>query len=112
MRRKGTADLYAGNLRHRVAFLARKTTVVSGKTSEHWETVCECWADIEPLKGREYFEAAAVNREDSVRFIIRYRTDITAEMTLRFRDTDYNIESIINPDMRGARLEILARSVT
>lgn len=112
MRRKGSADLYAGNLRHRVAILARKTVVVSGKTSEHWETLFECWADIEPIKGREYFDAAAVNREDSVRFVIRYRPDVTAEMTIRHRGVDYNIESVVNPDMRGARLEILARSVT
>jgi len=47
-----------------------------------------------------------------VRFVIRYRPDVTAEMTIRHRGVDYNIESVVNPDMRGARLEILARSVT
>lgn len=109
--RRSNGELHAGDLRHRVTFLTRKVLVQSGKTTERREMVCECWARAEPLRGREYFEAAAVNREDTVKFTIRYRTDISSEMTLRFRGVDYVIESIINPSYRNAMLEILARSV-
>lgn len=104
--------IHAGDLRHRVSFLAQKITVEHGITKERWETVCTCWAAISPLSGREYFEAAAVNREDTVRFVIRFQKDITADMLLRFQGADYNIESILNPEMRNVRLEIMARSVT
>lgn len=110
-RRQNAGELHAGDLRHRVQFLARKVTVQSGKMTERWETVLTCWARAEPIKGREYFEAAAVNREDTVRFTIRYRPGVSPEMTLRFRGADYNIESVINPEFRNERLEILARSV-
>ncbi len=110
-RRNYKKEYTAGDLRHRVTFLYRKITVASGITNESWEPLCECWAGMEPLSGKEYFDAAAVQREDSIRFIIRYRMGITAERLILHKGVEYNIESIINVDMENVWLEILARSV-
>ena len=103
-------DLNAGDLRERLEVRKRAVTVRSGITTETWETLCTVWAKAEPLSGREYFQAAAVNRENSIRFTIRYRADVTAEMTIRWRGVDYGIESVVNPGGRNVALEILTRS--
>ena len=107
---KNQYDLNAGDLRERIGIWRRSVTVKSGITSESWEMLCSAWARVEPLSGREYFQTAAVNRENSIRFTIRYRADVTAEMTIRWRGTDYGIESVVNPGGRNVALEILTRS--
>ena len=107
---KNQYDLNAGDLREKIGIWKRTVTVKSGITTETWEMLCTVWAKVEPLTGREYFQAAAVNRENSIRFMIRYRTDVTAEMTIRWRGAEYHIESVINPGARNIVLEILARS--
>jgi SPP1 family predicted phage head-tail adaptor len=109
---KNQYDLNAGDLRERLEVRKRAVTVKSGITTETWETLCAVWAKAEPLSGRAYFQAAAVNRENSIRFIIRYRADVTAEMTIRWRGTDYGIESVVNPGGRNVALEILTKSET
>lgn len=105
---KNQYDLNAGDLRERIGIWKRTVTVKSGITTEGWELLCAVWAKAEPISGREYFQAAAVNRENTIRFTVRYREGITAEMTLRWRGSDYSIESVINPGGRNIALEILA----
>ena len=67
---------------------------------------------MEPLSGREFWEAAAINRENEVRFTIRYRKDVSAEMRIRLDGTVYDITSILDKNNRHEALEILARTVT
>mgnify|MGYP002565442196 CR=1 FL=1 len=69
-------------------------------------------AGAEPLSGREFWEAAAINRENEVRFTIRYRKDVSAEMRIRLDSTVYDITSILDKNNRHEALEILARTVT
>lgn len=104
------AILPAGELRHRIAFLGRTVTVKSGVTTETFGELFQAWAKVETVSAREYFTAAADNREDTVRFTIRYRTDVTAEMTIRYEGRTYNIESVTDPGGRHVKLEIAARS--
>ena len=103
--------LHAGTLRNRAEFLQRKATVEHGISKERWETVFTCWCAMEPLSGREFWEAAAINRENEVRFTIRYRKDISAEMRIRLDGTVYDITSILDKNNRHEALEILARTV-
>ena len=67
---------------------------------------------MEPLSGREFWEAAAVNRENEVRFTIRFRRDVTQEMRIRLDGVVYDITSILDKNNRHEVLEIMARSVT
>lgn len=110
--RKSTdSDQRAGELRHRVTFLHKQVTVQKGITKETWIPAFTCWAGAAPLAGREFFQAAAVNRETEIRFTIRYRRDVDASMRLRFGGADYNITAITDPQMRHVKLEFLAKSV-
>lgn len=104
--------LYPSRLRNRVEFLRRVVTVDHGISKERWETAFTCWCGVEPLSGREFWEAAAINRENEVRFTIRYRKDVSAEMRIRLDGTVYDITSILDKNNRHEALEILARTVT
>ena len=107
-----TAVLHAGLLRSRCEFLQRTVSVAHGIPTERWVTAFRCWCSMEPLSGKEFWEAAAANRENEVRFTIRYRRDVTPEMRIRLYDTVYDITSITDKNNRHVMLEILARTVT
>ncbi|MEC0242769.1 phage head closure protein [Paenibacillus dokdonensis] len=50
--------------------------------AKEWEDVIILWAKREPLRGREFFAAAAAQAEGTVRYKIRYRSDISSDMRL------------------------------
>lgn len=108
--RKRTLVLPAGELRERLTFLQRRVRVVSGISKEVWEPAFTCWGKVEPLTHREYWEAAAVNRECEVRITIRHRSGVDADMRIEFGGQQYAITSIIDPYMRHVSLELLATS--
>lgn len=110
-RKRSDIDQPAGELRHRVAFLQRVVTVKSGVVSEVWTPAFVCWAAVEPLAGREYWQAATTNRENEVRFTIRFRRDVDEAMRLQYGGVQYHITSVINPNSRNVKLEVLATSV-
>ncbi|MDL2319230.1 phage head closure protein, partial [Eubacteriales bacterium OttesenSCG-928-A19] len=101
----------AGALRHRVTFLQRRVTVNSGITKESWEPAFTCWAMVEPLNSREYWQAAALGREDEQRVTVRYRRDVDAAMRLRHAGRVFDITSIVNPNARNVKLELLVKSI-
>ena len=105
------ALLFSGALRHRLTFLARTVTVRSGKTLEAWTPAFSVWGSAEPLTGREFYQAAAVNREHEVRFTVRYRAGITPDMRVALNDETYEITAIANPGMRNVKLEIIGKAV-
>ena len=104
--------LYPSRLRSRAEFLRRTVSMEHGISRERWETVFTCWCGVEPLSGKEFWEAAAINRENEVRFTIRYRKDVSGEMRIRSDGIVYDITSIIDKNNRHEALEILARTVT
>ncbi|RXM59319.1 phage head closure protein [Clostridium tetani] len=101
-----------GNLKHRVTF-QRFTTVVNdnGFEEEAWQDFKTGWAKVENLHGREYFEAAAVQAEKTVKFTIRFIKDIDESMRIKFRDKHYNITSIDNIKYANKFIEIKAMEV-
>ena len=105
-------DLLPSTMRNRAELLRRTVAVEHGIPTERWETAFFCWCAVEPLSGREFWEAAAVNRENEVRFTIRYRKDVSPEMRIRLDGTVYDITSILDKNNRHEALEILARTVT
>lgn len=62
------------------------------------------YAARKPLRGREFFAAAAVQAENTVRFEIRYRPGITSDMRLICEGRTYNIDSVLD-DVYGDRTE-------
>lgn len=110
-KKRNDNEIASGELRHRVSFLKRVVTVKSGITKETWEPAFSCWAMVEPLASREYWQAAALSREDEQRITIRYRKGVDSAMRIRFRDDVFAIHSIINPNARNIKLELLVKSI-
>ena len=103
--------LHAGTLRFRAAFLQRQVTVAHGIPSERWATAFSCWCNMEPLSGKEFWEAAAVNRENEVRLTIRFRRDVSPDMRISLNGVVYDITAITDARNRHVMLEIMARTV-
>jgi len=98
-----------GDMRHRIT-LQKKVDVTDadGFTTQQWQDVATVWAAVENLHGREYWEAAAVQAENTVKFTIRYRPDIDQTMRIVFCGQIYEITAIDNIKYRNEYLEIKA----
>lgn len=68
---------------------------------EDWITYRKCWANIRGLKGREFYQAAAVQAQDDKVFTCRYFEGLTPKMHIKYKDKKYNIKSINNLDERN-----------
>jgi SPP1 family predicted phage head-tail adaptor len=96
-----------GDLRHRITFQKLTTSVnESGFEVETWEDVRTVWAAASNLHGREYFAAAAVQAESTVKFTIRYLPGIDTTMRILFRNKQYNITAIDNIKYQNRFIEI------
>lgn len=103
----------AGELRHRVTI--QQKTVTSdpeGMIVETWVDVATVWAAVEPLRGREYIQAAAVTPEVTARVRIRYRPGIEPAMRVVHGGTVCDIQSVIDVGGRRRELELMCREVT
>ncbi|MCY9296720.1 phage head-tail adapter protein [Bacillus halotolerans] len=101
------------DMRYRIQFQKKKPAgrlPVDGKDS--WQTVIECWAKAEGLKGREYYAAAAIQKEKTVEFTIRHREDIDEHMRIIFREKAYEIDSILPNYSRRHFITIKANVVS
>ncbi|MGB9813526.1 MAG: phage head closure protein [Thermovenabulum sp.] len=101
-----------GDMRHRIT-LQKKMNIVDadGFTTQQWQDVATVWAAVENLHGREYWEAAAVQAENTVKFTIRYRPDVDQTMRILFKGKVYNILSVDNIKYRNEFIEIKAREL-
>ena len=101
-----------GDLRHRITFQSLVTTTnENGFEIELWIGFKETWSAITNLHGREYFQAAAIQAENTVKFTIRYTDEIDETMRILFKDEQYNIISIDNIKYSNKFIEIKAREV-
>lgn len=53
-----------------------RTADGGGGASVSWQTAAEPWARVEPLSGRERWQAQQTENPTSYRLTLRYRTDI------------------------------------
>jgi len=77
----------------------------------NWVNFLTLWAKVEYLKGREYFQAQAVNSENTVKFIVRYRTDLQTDMRVIFMSRIFEINAVMPLDNNKKWLIIHAREV-
>lgn len=73
-----------------------------GQPLQAWADVATVWAQAQPMRGRDYLAAAAINSEASVRFRVRYRDDVTSAMRVLWRGVAH---AIVAPpvDVNGGR---------
>ncbi|MBD1373717.1 phage head closure protein [Hazenella sp. IB182357] len=99
-------------LRRRVTI--QKSTKIKnseGAFTTVWTDVATIWAGIKPLRGREYFQAAAVQAENTVRFHIRYRKGIEPAMRILYDSRIFDIQSVIDVNERHKEIELMCKEV-
>lgn len=101
-----------GALRHRITFQKKHVTAnENGFEIETWEGVKTVWAAVSHLHGREFYEAAQVQAEHTVKFIIRYAKGIEPSMEILFNEKRYNIIAIDNIKYKNKWIEIRGQEV-
>ncbi|MCM8710806.1 phage head closure protein [Clostridium sp. SYSU_GA19001] len=101
-----------GNLKYRITFqILVATTNENGFDVETWVDHKIVWAAVSNLNGREYFAAAAVQAEKTVKFTVRFFKDITESMRISFDGKQYNITAIDNIKYANKFIEIKAMEV-
>lgn len=101
-----------GAMRHRITFQQEvQVADDGGGYALSWEDIDETpdmWADVRPMSAGESLQYHKLTTTATHKIIIRYRSDITADMKILHGSLVYNIRSILNKDARGRFLEILA----
>lgn len=85
----------AGTLDQRVKIESKvEARDAEGGVTESWATFDTVWAKVIGIGGREFFDAAAVNAEDTVVFRVRWRTGILQTMRMVWDGRNYDIRAI------------------
>jgi SPP1 family predicted phage head-tail adaptor len=69
-----------------------------GHPVQTWYTLDTVWAKIEPMAGREYWDAHKETADVDTRIKIRFRRKLKPSQRLRYGAREYKIISIINPN--------------
>lgn len=100
----------AGELKHRIAIQGiTRTADGQGGYTEAWSDVVTVWAKIEALSGRELWQAQQVQSAVTHRITIRYRSDITPAMRIKYGARYFNVDAVINPDEGKEQLQLLCK---
>jgi SPP1 family predicted phage head-tail adaptor len=82
----------AGTLDRRVTHLKRRLQALGGgEQQEVFDAGESIWVKVEPLTGREYFAAAQLYQEETLRFLMRFRRDLSEKDRLDYQGKQYNI---------------------
>ena len=91
----------------------------NGFPEETWTDYKSVWASASNLFGREFFQAAAVNAETTIKFTIRYQKDLDATKNtegvnttklfrIKFNNALYNITFIDDIKFEHKYMEVKA----
>lgn len=104
----------AGRMRERVTLQSKSVARDSiGGEIVTWVDEAEVWAEVAPLRGREYFTAEQFEAETTTRVCIRYRSDLalTSVWRLTWREQQYEIEEVIDVEARDREWELMCNPV-
>lgn len=98
----------AGQLDRRITIQTfSETTDAFGQEVKSYSTLASVWANVVERSGKEGEEGDMLASTKRVEFIIRYRTDVNAEMRISYNSNIYKIQSILNADARKAYLKLV-----
>lgn len=100
----------AGKLNRRVEVMQRsQVSDGSGGFEDALVLFKKVWSNIQPLSGREFWQAQQAQAEISHKVTIRYMKDVNRTHVLKFNDKEYDIQYIINVDEANRFLELHVR---
>ncbi len=72
-------------------------------------TVCQTWAKITPVSGKQFWEAQSIGATVTHEVYIRYREDINASMIIDYKGRIFDIVYIFDIDEAQKFMKILAK---
>lgn len=98
-----------GRLRSRIDLLEKKTiTTELGSDKEVYIVSKTVYAEIRPLRGKEYLESVQLEHSISYKITIRY-TDIDATNYIRYDNRYFDIEAVIDVENRHRDIELMCK---
>lgn len=79
-----------------------------GGSTDTWTDGPEVYCSITPIKAYERYQAMQMQTPVSHNIMMRYRTDITTQIRLKYQDRIFWVKEIINQEERGRFLLIKA----
>jgi SPP1 family predicted phage head-tail adaptor len=76
-----------------------------------WSALATVWGAVEPLRGREFFDAQAVNAEVTTRIRIRYRSGVVPTMRVVWGSHTYDILSVVEIETRQRELHLMCKEL-
>ena len=73
--------------------------------------VATVWCAVEPLQGRELYDAQRRFAETTTRIRIRYRPGVTPEMRMVVNSVTYDIRGVIDVTNRHRQLHLMCREL-
>lgn len=89
----------------------QETEGENGFRQKEWVDFKPVWAMIKTVQGREFFQAAQLQAENIVRFVVRYAAGYSTDMRIDYQGRTFEIQSIINDDEMNKTLTIIGREV-
>jgi len=94
-------------LRHKLWLQQRiETADGAGGYSSTWQNVAECWVELWPLSGRQFYFAGHVQSEVTHRIFMRFRLDVKAGMRFVQDERVFLIRAVLNSEERNDVMEI------
>lgn len=89
-----------------------ETRTGRGSLVAEWETVYECFADLVPLSGREYWEGqqTQADADYGIEILAPDELRITPRMRVKYGDRVFNIMSVLNPGELGLGTTLLMQA--
>lgn len=96
-----------GKLNHRITFQIQNLD----SEEEEWNDIVTTWASINPISGREYYQAETINSDLTHKVRLRYRKGITPDMRILYKDRIFNIVSVINEYEKNTMFQLMCREL-
>ena len=99
-----------GRLRKRITILKfEETENELGQTVNALKPFKTVWAEIHPLKSREYIEAGLTQTESTYKILMRWFEGLTEEMFIEYRSQQFSITSICDVEMSHDYYELMCK---
>lgn len=101
-----------GPLRHRVQLQTNTPTRDSyGDEVDSWGVTSTVYAQIDPVRGREFFAAGEKHSEINTKITMRYQSGVVPTMRVVHGSDTYDIRAVIDVWGRQRMLELMCRKL-
>lgn len=100
----------AGKYRNRITYKKKEETPGAlGEQQVDWKMFRTVWAEIVPIRGREFWDSQQVQSEVTHRITHRYIPGISATMEIHYKSRVFEVLHYHVIDEREKEIEVLAK---